>query len=148
VDGDAQRFGRVLLSGQRFSAIRALIDGLVVVIRLRRRGLGSLLDNLPDSDSEGAVEEVRRVALAVDAGLAMLPVAFTCLRRSTVLLRELRRQELGATLRIGVKRGSGGFEAHAWVQVGDNVVNDDPALVRCYVPMPSHSVDVTKTRFR
>ena len=51
------------------------------------------------------------------------------------LLREMYREGLGATLHIGVRRGPNGIEAHAWVQVGDHVVNDDPEVVSGYVEL-------------
>jgi hypothetical protein len=77
-------------------------------------------------------EAAREVVAAVDAGLGVLPVAATCLRRSVTLLRELDRRRMGGALHIGVRPGPAGIEAHAWVQAGDDVLNDDPVLVRTY----------------
>jgi hypothetical protein len=93
------------------------------------------------------VDKVRRVSHAVDAGLAVLPMAFTCLRRSLVLLRELERRNLGATLHIGVRRRHGRMEAHAWVQVCDEVINDAPDVVRTYLPLALGDVDLAVLRF-
>jgi hypothetical protein len=89
------------------------------------------------------------VSAAVDAGLALWPMAFTCLRRSVVLLREVRRSGLSAALHVGVRRGAAGnLEAHAWVQVGDQVVNDDPVLVLTYAQLALHDVDLSELSFR
>ena len=57
------------------------------------------------------------VAAAVDAGLGLLPMAPTCLRRSMTLLRELARLDLAAALHVGVRHQQARIEAHAWVQV-------------------------------
>jgi hypothetical protein len=39
-------------------------------------------------------------------------------------------------LHIGVRPGGPAFEAHAWVQVGEDVLNDDPAVTETYLPLP------------
>ena len=132
---DLRRFGSALRGHQRRSACRALVDGAIVVTTLERRGLKPLLAGLsPMADGDPA--DVRRIVQAVDAGLGLLPVAPTCLRRSVTLLRELNRCRMGATLNIGVRNGQSGVEAHAWIQVADEVVNDDPDVVRTYARLP------------
>ncbi len=82
-----------------------------------------------------------RVSVAVDAGLAMLPLASTCLRRSLVLLHELRRRGRVATLHVGVRNVASRAEAHAWVQVGDTVVNDDPQLIGTYTHLAAGDLE-------
>jgi hypothetical protein len=52
------------------------------------------------------------------------------------LVRELHRLGLASTLHIGVRR-AGRIEAHAWVQVGDVVVNDDAEEVATYSDLAS-----------
>jgi hypothetical protein len=131
---DLRRFVAALRGPHRWSAVRAAGDGAYVMVTLERRGLAPLLQG-PSGLPDGDVGEVRRIAAAVDAGLGLLPVSATCLRRSMTLLRELHRVGLGATLHLGVRPGSGAVEAHAWVQIGDEVVNDDPAVVATYVPL-------------
>jgi hypothetical protein len=50
-----------------------------------------------------------------------------CLQRSVVLWRVLRRRELEAELRIGVrKEAAGGRQFHAWVEHDGEVLNDVP----------------------
>lgn len=45
------------------------------------------------------------------------------------LLREPQRLGLAATFHIGVRKDVDDLAAHAWVQVGDVVVNDDAEVV-------------------
>ena len=102
-----------------------------MVATLKLRGLAPLL-RAPSGMPDGDPAEVRRISDAVDAGLGLLPVAATCLRRSVTLLRELHRLRMGATMHIGVRHGDGGVEAHAWLQVADEIVNDEPDVVATY----------------
>lgn len=128
---DWRLFWQELRGPLPLSTLRAAADGTYVAVTLLRRGLGPLLRaERPRGRSDPA--GARAVAAAVDGGLAVVPVAPTCLRRSMTLLRELERRGLGGTLHVGVKRGPAAVEAHAWVQVGDEVVNDDPELVAAY----------------
>lgn len=46
-----------------------------------------------------------------------------CLHQSLALCRLLRRLGAPSHLRIGVKKGTGSFEAHAWVEVNDCVLD-------------------------
>ena len=134
---DADRFVRALRGGRRGSAVRAVLDGSLVFLTLRRRGLRPLLQSVAVGQRTAVRDAATAAAVseAVDAGLGVLPVRSTCLRRSVTLLRELRRLEQAATLHIGVRNRNGAMEAHAWVQVGDVVVNDDASLVQTYVQL-------------
>jgi hypothetical protein len=127
-------FRSALRKGERLSAGRAVFDGLLVVATLKRRGLRPLLRNLPELPAREPAR-ARRVADAVDAGLGVIPFAATCLRRSVTLLRELHRLGIGATLHIGVRTGIDGVEAHAWVQVNQEIINDDPRITGTYQPL-------------
>lgn len=137
---DALRFLGQMRSPLRATALRAVVDGMFVTVMLKRRGVRPLLRagaprGLLDPDRS------RRVASAVDAGLALVPVAPTCLRRSVTLIRELGRLGLEGELRIGVRREAGRFEAHAWVQAGDAVVNDDPEVTSTYVELATGDLE-------
>lgn len=125
----------------RVSATRAVVDGLIVAMTLRKRGVRSLLPAAaapsPGVDTDRSAE----VARAVDAGLALLPLAPTCLRRSVTLLRELNRLGLAAEMHVGVRTVAGTVEAHAWVQAGDVVVNDDPDVTKTYVELAAGDLE-------
>lgn len=133
---DARRFLRQLRRSTRASAVRAVIDGLIVTVTLKRRGARPLLATATDATA-GTLDLPRslQVSAAVDAGLALLPVAPTCLRRSLTLIRELDRLGLAAALHVGVRYVGEQAEAHAWVQVGDVVVNDDADVTEAYVEL-------------
>lgn len=63
------------------------------------------------------------VVWAVEAAGRRLPAARTCLTQALTTQLLLARREQPALVRIGVTRGEGGkFEAHAWVECGDEVV--------------------------
>ena len=139
--GDASRFLAELRHPARISAARAVVDGLFVTTTLKRRGVRSLLPAAgaasPCLDPDRSVQ----VSSAVDAGLGLLPFAPTCLRRSVTLLRELNRLELAATMHIGVRTVAEAIEAHAWVQAGEVVVNDDPEATKTYVELAAGDLE-------
>lgn len=137
-----------LRTRQRASALRSVVDGVLVARTLRQRGVRPLLagvgDDAIDQDPARSIE----VAAAVDAGLGLIPMAPTCLRRSVTLLRELKRLGLAGTLHVGVQQVPTGVEAHAWVQVGPVVINDDPAVGDRYVELAAGEVEAMAARLR
>ena len=136
-----RRFARPLRGPTRASALRSAVDGVIVASSLRRHGARRLLarvrTDLPDHDLERSMA----VSEAVDAGLGLIPIAPTCLRRSVTLVRELNRLGLGAAIHVGVRRVGSGVEAHAWVQVGDAVVNDDPGVTTSYATLAAGDLE-------
>jgi len=137
---ELRQFTRHLVSPTRASAVRGLVDGVFVAWTLRRRGVQPLIST-NERNVKRDVKEARRVAEAVDAGLGVIPMAPTCLRRSVTLVRELGRLELGNALHIGVRHVDHRLEAHAWVQVGDVVVNDDPNVTATYAELASGDLE-------
>lgn len=127
----------------RLSALRATIDGVIVTATLKRRGLRPLLAATAGTTTGNRLDpaRARAVSEAVDTGLGVLPVAPTCLRRSMTLLRELGRQGLTATVHIGVRTVDDRVEAHAWVQAGEEIINDDPALIATYGELVAGELD-------
>lgn len=132
---------RQLRGPARVSAVRAVVDGLVVIWVLRQRGVRSLLRTVHHEGMSDDATRAARVAEAVDAGLSVVPVARTCLRRSVTLVRELHRLGLAGAIHIGVRNAGDRVEAHAWVQVGDVVVNDDPAVTGTYVELAAGELE-------
>jgi hypothetical protein len=57
-----------------------------------------------------------------------------CLEQSLVLWWLLRRRGIDAVLRIGARKESDRFEAHAWVELDSQVLNDASAEHRHFVP--------------
>lgn len=138
---EASRFLVELRRPARVSAVRAVVDGLIVAMTLRKRGVRFLLPAAaapsPSLDTNRSAE----VSRAVDAGLALLPLAPTCLRRSVTLLRELNRLDLAANMHVGVRTVAGTVEAHAWVQAGDVVVNDDADVTKTYIELAAGDLE-------
>ena len=62
-----------------------------------------------------------------------------CLVQALALTRKLRRAGHAAELRLGVGRPEAGFQAHAWVELGGQVLDPQPAqlaaLTRLALPV-------------
>jgi len=65
------------------------------------------------AEPDAALRRARRTARLV--AVAARYAGGTCLSRSVVLAFLLERQGISGQLRIGVRKGEKGFEAHAWV---------------------------------
>jgi hypothetical protein len=57
-----------------------------------------------------------------------------CLEQSLVLWALLRERGIHAQLRVGVRKGEGGLEAHAWVELEGVVLNDSDDVHGHYAP--------------
>ena len=121
--------------------MRSVIDGTFVTVTLKRRGVRPLLSDIDLSAAGLDPDRSKRVSSAVDAGLGMVPAAPTCLRRSVTLLRELNRMGIAGTIHVGVRTVDGSLEAHAWVQSGDVVVNDDPHVTATYAELAAGDLE-------
>ena len=75
-----------------------------------------------------------RIARMQAAAARNLFFRSNCLERSLVLWWLLRRCGINAALRIGARKDSERFEAHAWVELGSQVLNDASAEHRHFVP--------------
>ena len=64
--------------------------------------------------------------------------AVTCLERSLVLQWLLRRQGCPAELRIGVRPDIAGLDAHAWVEIDGEPVNDRRDIAQAFAPLVAH----------
>jgi hypothetical protein len=125
---------------RRFSALdaearklfaRAVVALPVIAGSLRRRGFqatrGSLSKRIPatpnasSSENQQVETTVRMVRAAARHGL----VRANCLEESLTLWWLLARQGISAELKIGVRKQSETFEAHAWVE-RDGVALNEP----------------------
>ena len=62
------------------------------------------------------------------------PFRAKCLPRAIVLWSMLRHDGVAAELRLGVRHGDRGFEAHAWVEVDGLSLDGQPEAVP-FVPL-------------
>ena len=98
-------------------------------ISLRFRGFSRTAVALARRSQRRAIpadpKDVREVAQAVDLVAGRAVIGARCLGRSLVLWFLLRRRGVDAELVIGANRPNAGeLEAHAWVEVSGEPVND------------------------
>jgi len=100
--------------------------------RLRRQPLGSLAIRAPVDLTlvTGDPSRARALGLAVERAAGHGIFRPFCLVRA-MALRELLLAEgiRGSSIRIGVRRHKGEFQAHAWVLWGETVLGDRPEHV-------------------
>jgi len=70
------------------------------------------------------------VSLAVNHGVYQA----NCLQRSLVLWWLLRSRGIESELHFGTRKNAGRFEAHAWVEIDDIVLNDSSDVRQRYQP--------------
>ncbi len=85
---------------------------------------------------ESPLETARRVSALIDIAARHTVVRPSCLARSVVLWRTLRRSGVASDLRIGVRRepGSAVPSFHAWVELGGVPLNDEADVGHRYPP--------------
>lgn len=106
----------------------------VTAAGLRLLGFGRVQSGLARiagvGDRRNDLTEAMAVARLVGVAARWSPVKASCLVRSLVLCRLLRRRGLAADLRIGVGRPDGRFSAHAWVEHWGVAVGDSEDVER------------------
>ncbi|MGH9680408.1 MAG: lasso peptide biosynthesis B2 protein [Candidatus Acidiferrales bacterium] len=79
-------------------------------------------------DSTEQVETAGRVVRAVRSAELHGLGTPNCLERSLTLRWLLRRQGIGGELHIGARKNGSRLEAHAWVELDGQVLNDTPEV--------------------
>ncbi len=128
-----------MLGGDLWLVARAYVDLTRMAVALRRRGFqGVLAETEAIGVAEGRrqsppsardLRRARRYGRRIAEAARIHPERPRCLHRSLVLDRWLRREGLPSELRIGVAKAGDTLRAHAWVELGGQVVNDHPAAV-------------------
>jgi hypothetical protein len=77
----------------------------------------------PPPEDERVAETVQRTCRMVRAGAHYGLLRPSCLVESLVLWHLLQRQGISSNLRIGVRKTSQKFEAHAWVEYAGAALN-------------------------
>jgi hypothetical protein len=131
-----------LSSSDRRLLCRAFVALSAVDLSLRTRGFQGLLDRAQSAHT--AIErrltpdEVARAyqyARWLEAASRIHIVPAHCLHRSLALHSWLLKDGLPSTLRIGVRKADGDLRAHAWVELGGHVLNDQPHDVAVFTPL-------------
>lgn len=108
--------------------------GLIAVdVALKLFGFGRVhawLRCLPQGARAGDVRRARALAHGVDRAASLYARRAWCLQRSLATLILMRLRRWPAQLVIGVQRLP--FAAHAWVELGGEVVNDDARVRALY----------------
>lgn len=112
----------------------------LVVVSLGRFGLGRtgrLLRRLGAArrPSPGVEVDLAAMAWAARASARQGPWGAACLAESLVLWWMLRRRGVAADIRLGVAVPDRSPEAHAWVEVDGQPVNDTPEVVQRFRPL-------------
>ena len=127
------RSARQILAKLRSSADRRVlieVAFLLPAVSLALRTIGwvriqRLLDREPSMPTRRSLEEARHLSALVESMARRSPMQHHCLQRSVVLCQVLRRRELEAELRLGVRREPAGERHfHAWVEHDGEVLND------------------------
>ena len=114
--------------------LRAFLTLIAVDAWIRIAGFARLHERVRRRPVRAAVAPdpavAARISAAVDEASAYYFKRAWCLQRSAAACLLLRGRGFPARLCIGVRRMP--FEAHAWVEIEDRVVNDHPRVQREY----------------
>ncbi len=107
----------------------ALMARLAIVVPLRRRILrrnGFQPNELTTAGDTGtaAIDTARRLGRIVNIAVSRAAGPENCLLRSLMLLRLLDQRGIAGNVRFGARPDQPFVTAHAWVEVGDEPVND------------------------
>jgi hypothetical protein len=121
-------------------AAEAAAIAVPIEIALRRTRLDTLVERLGRAErveQSGAVAfDVERAARLVDAIASFYPLKATCLKKSLVLFRILRRRGVQVELRLGVAKRDGEFMSHAWLEWQGRTLLGQGITDR-YTPLPA-----------
>lgn len=91
--------------------------------------------NRDSTDGDIREEESRTIARMEAAAARHIPFETNCLEQSLALWWLLRRRGYPADLRIGVRKDTGRFEAHAWVEANGVVLSESGNVHTHFVPL-------------
>lgn len=133
---------RLTQGPDRRVALHALFDVVFVTQSLKKGGYRSLVDaSGVGSRPTVSAERGRQLATIVDEAFGAVPITPTCLRRSAALMRALEREGAAPPLMLGVRSTDGTIGAHAWVEIGGIILNDDPDLIATYSVISSGELE-------
>jgi hypothetical protein len=79
-----------------------------------------------------AIEVSKHISYLVSVASGYGLFHFSCLRRSLLIWWLLRRKGIQTDLRIGVKKQEGQLYAHAWIKLGNEIINDSVEVERTF----------------
>lgn len=116
--------------------------GARAIVRSRPVGaLASPANVVSEPVDTDRIPEARRLALAVLRAARYGVFRPQCLVRSVALSRLLEARGIrGAVVRVGVRRTTTEFLAHAWVELGGETIGDADEHVGSFVPLTNLDV--------
>lgn len=129
------RFGSTPLSApSRLSSFMALVGAKVVLRVIGLRRAVSLVRRFTAGATALDITYATGACARIHAVSRYSPFRAECLPRSLAAVWLLRTRGIDARLRLGTLPRP--FEAHAWVEVDETPVSDDPETLSMYQPFP------------
>jgi hypothetical protein len=131
----AVRFWMQLPWLQRRVLLRAVVWLGLIDLGLRILGYRRMMELVPattEQASSSVPGHVRMYAAALELVGNRYLVPARCLHKSLVLHYWLRREGISSQMQIGVRKEDQQLKAHAWVELGGQVVNDDQDAVAAF----------------
>ena len=115
------------------TVLAAFRELLWLEVQLRSRGFSSVYQAVRNSGVRqfSQIKNYSEVCRAVDIACVLYFKEVPCLQRSAAVVRLLRKRGVHAELVIGVQQWP--FRAHAWAEIGGQVVNDKPHVIGDFV---------------
>ena len=136
----AQRFFQ-LSTSEKWMLVQALLLLPLCAVVLRLGGVRRLVpasgESFPTAfspDQGIAMQQARATARMVSLAARYGPYRATCLKQSMVTLWLLWHQGIPCHVRIGVRRESNPFQAHAWVEYQGEALNEGSDIHERFVP--------------
>lgn len=98
-----------------------------------------------DRSSAPADKESASLVRMVDIAATHGVVRASCLLRSLAIWWWLRWRGVESQLRIGVNRQGAELRAHAWVEAGGALINDNPRVVQGFAPFERVIIQTAST---
>lgn len=99
---------------------------------LKRKGIAAILDAIKKNSTNRTLlrqpteQEINALATAVDAASLIYPKKTYCLAWASTFVLLALKKNWSCNLVIGIQTNP--FYAHAWAEVTDKVIHDDPAI--------------------
>lgn len=111
-------------------AYRDLVRFDLCIARGHFESIYNRVRNCPIRKQLAACDPTETICSAIDTACIWYRKEVLCLQRSVVTTCLLRKYGVPAQMVIGAQQVP--FKAHAWVEVGQRVVNDKPYVVEMY----------------
>jgi hypothetical protein len=118
----------------------ALMTGTRLVLRIvgfrrwKTRLVRRVVRKVSPANEAEQIAAARKIARIQQAVLRHLTWHASCLERSVALWWQLNRRGIAAEMRAGARKEAGRFEAHAWVEVGNVILNDSGETHQHFAP--------------